>query len=59
MNKTNLSYRILTLVLMIGVMFLVMDADINLYRMILMGMSGWQLGSWVGDWSRAKWPLYD
>lgn len=57
MNWTSFSYRCLALTLLVAGMLMLNDSEPDLYRGIMCGLGGWQLGTWVGDWARKKWPL--
>ena len=53
---TNLQKQILAFVALLAAMLITAYIAADLYRTIMMGLGGWQVGSWIGNWSRERWP---
>ena len=41
-----------TVVVMVGLALI----DIDLYKEVLFLIGAWQIGSWAGNYARARWP---
>lgn len=43
-------------VVMVGALIGLAAIDIEAYKLILFWVGSWQVGSWTGNYGRARWP---
>jgi hypothetical protein len=53
---TNFYKRTAVLLVMLGIMITVWVLDPNFYSTVMMGIGGWQVGTWSSNWARERWP---
>lgn len=59
MNKINLCKQIGVLVLIALVLIALYHIDADFYKALMILIGGWTVGSFCGNFTRRKWPLYE
>ncbi len=54
---SNWAKHIFACLLLIACMGGLLWLNADVYRTFMMFLGGWQCGTWVGNWCRARWPL--
>lgn len=52
----NVLLHIASILIICAAMFYIAEVDIVFYRIVMMGIAGWQIGSWVGSVTHKRWP---